>query len=619
MNNIVAPQAGIDRIVDENLPDVEDPLLGLSHSEWVAHKADLVKGLYKAGLDYEPWTDQRANYWHRSLLFFVEEFILAPAMADSEQAEMLAIPDFHKEWYWWRVREQNYLNLAPRDHAKTSVHAVFSTVWEIACNRNIRFFIAFSTTEVAKLVLKEIKSQLTQNPYIREGFGIFNPAELDPAERLVDQDWSQGSITVNRPGFGIKDPTVAVTGALTNVLSRRADRLMVDDLLTDKIAHSEAESLSLERWYANDVQPVLVSGGQELITGTLYRKGDFYHQIMDLDVEKGGLYRIFIGDAILDEKSKKVLWPERWSFVNLGKQRIKLGYVAFNRNYRNRIVSDADSVFPLIWFRGGLDEETGIVYKGCYEPLLTLGQGPKDRFGNRWLQYIVMGVDPAIGYSDGASFFGLVVLGIDFNNRVVVLDMIRGQYGFVAQKRLIAEKYYYWRPRHVIVESNAYQKALVEGLQEDYADIPVVKYFTSGQKLPPDVGVPAMDIYFEMGRIRIPRGDPHSIELTDILIEELHHWGVHDTSDTVMAFWFAWQRIVKKLDALGALPPTENIIFGDRLRWERQKIRGYSGGVLPRGVVRELGENFVLGSRAGRTGLFSSKFRRPNNGTGYIN
>jgi hypothetical protein len=614
----------IDSVIAQTLPDANDPLLGLSTSEWWTHKADFVKALYTKGLDYEPWTDERAVWWHKSLVYFVDEFILSAPEGEDDQVEKLPMPDFHKKWYWWRVREQNYLNLAPRDHAKTSVHAVFSTVWEICQNRNIRFFIVFSTTEVARLVLKEIKSQLTQNPAVRAGYGIFNPAELDPTERRVDQDWSQGSITVDRPGFGIKDPTVAVTGALTNVLSRRADRLLVDDPVTDKIAHSEAESLSLERWFANDVQPVLVRGGQELITGTLYKKNDFYHKIAELDIEKGGLYRVFVGDAIIDEKKKEVLWPERWGFDDLAKQRVKLGYVHFNRNYRNRIVSDADSVFPMIWFKGGLEEDTGIVYRGCYDQSLSLGVGPKGPRG-RWLQYLVMGVDPAIGYSDTAKFFALVVLGINFRNEIVVADIVRGQYNFVSQKRIIAQKYYYWKPRHVIVESNAYQKALAEGMQEDYPDIPIKPYYTSGQKLPPDIGVPAMDVYFETGRFRIPRGTPETIEKTDKLVEELHHWGVYDTSDIAMALWFGFQRVVVQLEKMGALPPVENLIFGDRLRWEKQKIKGMGGGLLGRGVISQLNDMAVknppLAGRSpisvGGGGLFSQGFLKRRRGGNY--
>lgn len=604
----------VDSVVASLLPDQDDPFLGLSEEEWIRHKADLVRGLYTAGNNFEPWTDERAVYWHRSLLYFVDNFILLPAMEGEDQQEKFPIPQFHRQWYWWRVREQNYLNLAPRDHAKTSVHSVYSVVWEIACNRNIRFFITFSTTEVARLVLFEIKSLLTQNPVIRRGFGTFNPAELDPVDRKVDQDWSQHSITVNRPGFGIKDPTVAVAGAGTNVLSRRADRLIADDILTAAKAYSDAESLSLERWYKNDVQPVLVSGGQEIVTGTLYRSGDFYHKVMDLDIDKGGIYRIFVGDAIVDEKKKQTLWPERWPWDALEKQRIKLGYVAFQRNYRNRVVSDADSVFPMVWFTGGLDEITGIVHRGCYDKRLSLGMGLKGPGGGRWLQYVVMGVDPAIGYSDTAKFFAIVVLGIDFDNRIVVADIVRGQYGFVAQKRLVASKAALWRPRHIVVESNAYQKALAEGLQEDYPNLPIVPYYTSGQKLPPEVGVPAMDTYFEIGRVRIPRADQESIEKTDKLVEELHHWGAHDTSDVAMALWFGWQRIINKLEQMGALPPVHDLIQGDRMRWEKHKIRGLGGGHLPRSIIEQLaGSPMAQPLSVLRPGgqMFSSRFSGP--------
>jgi len=566
-------------LVDLEQLNIDDPLLNLSEDELWALKADYVKSLYWRGVEYATWTDERAKWWFESLTFFVDEFI----------QPKLERPKFHDNWYWWMVREAAYLNLAPRDHAKTSCHAVFRVVWEICCNRNIRYLLALATQDVAKLVLNDIKSQLEQNPRIKAGFGSFNPAELDADERKVPLDWSQVSITVNRDDFSIKDPTVGVVGAMTQVLSRRADRLIADDLVTDKVAYSEAESARLLRWYYSDINPVLVAEGQEIITGTLYRRGDFYHNIMAQSIDEGGLYRVFVGDAIVDEAERKVLWPERWSYENLLKQRQKLGAVQFNRNYRNRIVSDADSPFPMIWFEGGEEPGTNIVYRGCYDYTLLLGR-KKETGNRRWLRYIVIGVDPAIGETKASKFFGLVVVGLDYQGRIIVADIIRGQFNFVAQKRIITEAYDKWKPRYIVVESNSYQKALLEGLQEDVPYLPVIPYYTSGQRQKPDVGVPAMDVFFETGRVRVPRGDAASIKMTDKFVEELHYWGKYDTSDLAMAFWFAFQRLLPEIERFGAMPPARDLIFGDRQRWESSMVRGIGGHILPRRTIKQIQE-----------------------------
>lgn len=554
---------------------MSEDLLNISEQEWMKYKADLCIEMYEKGLQFPAWTEARAKWWYESLIFFVDEFV---------QPEFPR-PEFHNDWYYWSVRYQSYMNLSPRDHAKTTVHSVIRTVWEICVNRNITFLINLATMEVAKIVLGQIKSQLTQNPRIKAGFGIFNPMELPHEERRVDPDWSQSSITVNRDDFTVKDPTVAVIGSLTNVLSRRADRLIQDDILNDQIAFSDAESERLERWRMNDVVPVLKSDGQEIITGTPYRKGDFYHGIMSMSLEDGGEYHVFIGDAIISEEEKTVLWPERWPYDKLMQRRRKMGTVRFNRNYRCRITSDEDSSFPMIWFEGGVDKKTGVVYPGCYHNDLILGKGPlRLSSSKRWLRFSAIGVDPAIGQTKKAKFFCAIVLGIDYSNSLVIADIVRGKFTFPAQKRIVIGLNAKWRPNYVVVENNSYQKALLQGIGEEpeSAIIPLVPWFTGSKRTKPNIGVPAMDIHFETGRVKIPRADLQSREKTDLLIDELHYWGTAETSDMAMALWFAFERIKEELLRSGAVKAVEDVIFGDRIRYEQQKVMGLSGHPVPR-------------------------------------
>jgi len=555
-------------MVDNGILD-ENTILSLPESEWWQQKAKVVGDLYNAGLNFAPWSDKRAKLWQQSLYYFVDEF-LRPE---------LPRPEFHDNWYWWTVKERAYMNMSPRDHAKTTVHSINRVVWEIVCNRNIRFFVAFATTDVAKLILSQIKMQLTQNQRIVQGFGHFNPMNLEQEHRTVDQDWSQSSITVNRDDFSIKDPTVVVAGALTNVLSRRADRLYVDDLVTDKIAFSQAESDRLERWYFNDVQPILVNGGQEIITGTPYRRGDFYDKIKKLAVDNG-LYKVFTGDAIVSEARKETLWPERWDYDSLMRQRAKMGSIRFNRNYRCRVTDDTDSPFPMIWFTGGISKTTGAYYRGCFDDSIELGY--RDGTLRRPpLRNVVIGVDPAIGDGRTSKYLGIIVLGLDSQGRITYGDIIKEQVGFVAQKRLILDLAQHWNPVYIAVESNAYQKALLQGLEEERQFLPLVPFYSTKDNKP-EIGVTAMDVYFESGRFRLPRGDASSRDKTDFLVDEFHYWGKHDTSDLVMATWFAFERLKPELMRMRALPPVSDLIAVDSQQYWNQKVKGLSGAMIPR-------------------------------------
>ena len=279
------------------------------------------------------------------------------------------------------------------------------------------------------------------------------------------------------------------------------------------------------------------------------------------------------------------MWPERWPYDKLMQRRRKMGTVRFNRNYRCRITSDEDSPFPMIWFTGGVDEKTGIIYPGCFDVNLILGQGPKKTvMGQKWLRFSVIGVDPAIGTSKSAKYFCAIVLGLDYSNHLVIADIIRGRFTFPAQKRIVIGLNSRWLPRYVVVESNSYQIALLQGIEEEMesAVIPMVPWHTGSKKTRPKIGVPAMDVYFETGRFRIPRGDLQSIEKTDLLMDELHHWEAADTSDIAMALWFAFERLKPELVKSGLLHKVEDVIFGDRLRYEQQKVLGLSGQAVPR-------------------------------------
>jgi hypothetical protein len=53
------------------------------------------------------------------------------------------------------------------------------------------------------------------------------------------------------------------------------------------------------------------------------------------------------------------------------------------------------------------------------------------------------------------------------------------------------------------------------------SDLPIQKFTTGIQKNSLDKGIPSLRILLENGKFRIPRGDLHSIEMTDLWIDEM--------------------------------------------------------------------------------------------------
>ena len=66
-------------------------------------------------------------------------------------------------------------------------------------------------------------------------------------------------------------------------------------------------------------------------------------------------------------------------------------------------------------------------------------------------------------------------------------------------------------------------------------------HYTSRQNKPdPDLGIPGMSPWFENGWVHIPWANPESRRKMQIFVDELVQYKGR-TTDTVMAFWFAWR------------------------------------------------------------------------------
>lgn len=218
--------------------------------------------------------------------------------------------------------------------------------------------------------------------------------------------------------------------------------------------------------------------------------------------------------------------------------------------YQQDDSADPEATFRHVWIHGGREEQSGIIYPGCWDPERDPGELPIG-LSDDTLSYA--SVDPsASGYwvtmwviYDRKTELRYVV---DMHRQKMgandLLDMMPGS----SEYRGIMED---WQARSVslgrrirywIIEHNSQQKWLsqYEWARQWYTSrgVKVISHQTYAyskldDKLGPEGSLPRL---FEGGTIRLP-GSPKGRLQMRPFVDELLHWGAHPTNDTVMAAW----------------------------------------------------------------------------------
>jgi predicted phage terminase large subunit-like protein len=114
---------------------------------------------------------------------------------------------------------------------------------------------------------------------------------------------------------------------------------------------------------------------------------------------------------------------------------------------------------------------------------------------------IYLGVDPAISLSDRADQFAMAVVGITKDRTMgFVLDTYLGRIEFPDQLDLIQTWLLKWRPTYIGIESNAYQKALVQQATRLDGFPNIIPVMSKGKK---NERILTMSPVFKTGKIRL--------------------------------------------------------------------------------------------------------------------
>lgn len=154
--------------------------------------------------------------------------------------------------------------MAPRNFSKSTCFTVVNSLWLIGNNPNIRILIVSASAMQAQSFLREIKDKILKSPRYRQIFGDLFPEDTkSPGEK-----WTSSEIIVRRSASH-KDPTVTALGSGGPILSKRADVIICDDILSVENTRTTAQREKIKQWYNEVLLPVLEPDGVVINVGCI--------------------------------------------------------------------------------------------------------------------------------------------------------------------------------------------------------------------------------------------------------------------------------------------------------------------------------------------------------------
>lgn len=450
------------------------------------------------------------------------------------------LEEFHMRLIRTTTTKNRAVILYPAGHGKTTLVSTLLPIYWICENPNVRIAIIAKNTNEGEGIVRSIQSELIDNAALVRDFGPFRPEDDGKA-------WSLGRLDVAKRTRRGKESTIAMFGSQSkDVLGYRTDKTICDDVVTNENSATPEQRQKMRNWF-----DLAVETGPEHITSTLtvvgtrFDPNDLYGDLIEMgDPEDGAaIYEVQREDAIVDEEAHETLWPYRWPWKRLMQKKAAVGTLNFNKRYRNIAVDASRMTFKEEYVRGGYVGKDS--YPGCLDRTYTVGD-----FVGTWRK--AAGFDPAVGTGRTAKFCAHVTLGQgscrDHERCYWVIDLERDQWTLPQQVELVIAQHQKYQLMSSQVEANSYQAGLNQSIDLKMSELGVAlkvdpHYTTRTNKPDSELGVQSMAPWFERGQVHIPWADAFSQRRMKQLVEELIMFPDGRTTDTVMAFWFAWRAL----------------------------------------------------------------------------
>jgi hypothetical protein len=508
------------------------------------------------GLAYE--TPDHQYHWFRAMIAFALKQEIP-----QETVDYLDLPEELNGQLLGKEHLLTLILLAPPRHGKTEL-AIHAIIWLICYNPNIRILYCSGVVGTSRDNADLMKMELEHNDGLVTDYGPF---------RNEDVKWNQKQFTVATRTRPSKSPTVLPIGLRSNVLSKDADLIVVDDPQDLDDAESETVTERDFRHFTTQLMsrrephtPVLGLGSH---LPSLY--GDLWTQIEENAEQISTGRQVLVIRKIKAHDYNKcdpiddpghtlcILWPSLRPYWFLEGQRATIGDdVLYEAVYNQELLEGALRFFPKDTVRSlfiyptetdvtpwpDLDmrllaekEETvGILDTARSWREIPFCCNTKDKL------LVALGVDPGASESKRASESAFALGGAckHCQRRYLVDYAHERQSPELNPHTIVDFAKSYTELDRVRIEINAYQKSLardkvVMDAQTTYRFL-VEDWNTDERKNDAMIGIPVLSRWMKAGKWSIPYKTDMDREIAEYVLRQLVRWPKRP-NDLVMAMW----------------------------------------------------------------------------------
>jgi len=387
-----------------------------------------------------------------------------------------------------------------------------------------------SKQKQARKVVRSVKNEIDGNAKLQAVYPRLKAARNVNDGSLVE--WGSTAITVAEKPIGVNDPSLAAYGLDGDILGSRLHGVIIDNGLDKK----NTRSGGLREWAREVIEDEIIGrvhkGGFVWILDTAWHDDDFMHEF-----ERKGWPSVRL-DATKDvDGGPGPLWPVHFPQDRLDDRLAELGPTAFDRQYKNKPLSESMDYFKKVFWQAALGR--------CL-------------WRDRWVDpprgtELRTGVDLATRKgetNDDTAFCTIVSKG--HRRQIINLqgDKLKGT-------EIVRHMVAIYRALHApvnraggnakfVVEDNAAQVYIVQMMRDaailralgltpdEVSDIRVVGRTTTAVKREPELGIQGLASALETGRYDIADHEDMSKLYNDVRVwtPDADHYG-----DYLMSWW----------------------------------------------------------------------------------
>lgn len=418
----------------------------------------------------------------------------------------------HVEW-WSLLQQKRVCILAPRNSGKTFFFVEGFVIWNIFFRRHMLIYIISDSQDQAVEILEKIKNHIENNE------------ELHWLKGNTPETWTKQEIKCSN---GVR---VKTKGFGSAIRGPHPGLIILDDVLNDRDPLTQNGRAKAERYFRAAISNMLAKNesSQLVVIGTAQHYKDLLHTLKENTEYIWRKYK-----AIINENTKQVLIPERWSWDELQAKKREVGSLVFAKEFQNDPVDEESTIFPMQLMKLAWDSD----YKA---PMIYNGDG---------LFQTYLGADFSVPGHGGGDWTAVVTIGITGTGNVYLFDIFRGRgLSFSEQCSVICDRAQRFNVTRGFLEDNSFQAVYREATQ-GLTNLPIYGHTVSQSgKNSLLNGVPSLVVLFENLKMVLPyhKDDPRGRTMTEGLCDELHSFRmqdgklgtVSDHDDLVMAFWHA--------------------------------------------------------------------------------